>query len=179
MEFNSENIHSESPGISEIIKATECCSQSNSSMLDFDVPALIGSPAPSGSGLNTQSLCFNSELSFLDDQSTSFTPLPLPSQISATNDAAKIDDIGLFHSILYRLDSIEEAVGSANSQIHQFNSTFTFLMSKLTSSEDIFVAIKDLKQSMKWFVNAILNRILGKALEQEEETLDVRTQEEV
>lgn len=85
----------------------------------------------------------------------------------------------LFHSILYRLDSIEEAVCSTSSQIHQFNSTFAFLMSKLTRSEEVFAAIKDLKESMRWFVNAILKRILGKALGQEEEILDVRTQEEV
>lgn len=95
MEFNPEDTNPESPGMNEIIKASEGCSQSNSSMLDFDVSALIGSPPPSGSGIDTQALCFNnSELSFLDDQSTSFTPLPLPSQISATNDVAKIDDIG-------------------------------------------------------------------------------------
>lgn len=85
----------------------------------------------------------------------------------------------LFHSILYRLDSIEAAVSAGNSQINQFNSTFAFIMSKLTSSEEILVAIKDLKQTMKGFINAILGQVLGKVLGQGEELLDCCTQEEV
>lgn len=92
MEFNTENMNHESPDMSEI-RATEG-SQSGSSLLDFDASALVGSPPPAGSDLNTQALCFsNSDLSFLDDQSTSFTQLPMPSQISFSNDFAKTDDI--------------------------------------------------------------------------------------
>ncbi|KAK1255261.1 hypothetical protein MKX08_009256 [Trichoderma sp. CBMAI-0020] len=117
MEFNSENANSESPHMSGILKTAEsACSQSGSSLLDFDA-----------------SVYFNEgDLSFLDDQSSAFTPLPVPSRVSTTNELAKADDISLLHSILSRLDSIEAAVSTGNSQIHQFSSTFAFLMKSFT-----------------------------------------------
>ncbi|KAL6887149.1 hypothetical protein HDV57DRAFT_488143 [Trichoderma longibrachiatum] len=179
MDYTAEQIDCDVSDMAEVFEATEC-SQPGSSLLDFDTSVLLGSPPPFSSGNTTQALCFeNNDFSFLENQPTSFTPLPMPSQISLANNPTKTDDISLYHSILYRLDSIEAAVSTSNSQIDQFNSTFAFVLSKLTSSEEIIVAIKDLKQTMKSFINAILGQVLGQVIGQGEELLEAHTKEEV